>query len=122
MSIDLSPDGKFLAAGDDSANIILYNLETLKSVYSFQAIKVVKSITFSPDGKYLVAGTNYSYGDNSFVYNLETQKKIWTFQSETAYGAIAFSPDGKVLAVGSSVYDFYKQKRIKNYETRKLRK
>lgn len=57
LCTSFSPDGKFLASGDEDGVIILWDVNTGKKIQSLFGHKDnVNCISFSPDGKYIVSG------------------------------------------------------------------
>lgn len=109
LAIAISPDSCRLASGDNSGNIIVWNLETYeKELLIPTALSLINSIAFSPDGKLLVAAGKNRYDD--FVdcrrlqaWNLSNECKQDIFISaedlhSDVINSVAFSPDGKILA------------------------
>ncbi len=114
-SVAFSPDGKTLAAGDDTSGangtdgiIKLWNVVTgkLAATLTDPGSQGAFSVAFSPDGRTLAAGD----GNGSvYLWNVVTGKLAATFTDPGSQGAdsVAFSPDGKALAAGDrngSVY------------------
>src|SRR5690348_1645239 len=59
-SLAFSEDAKFLAAGTEEGNVILWNLEAKRSCYSIFVAKHVNALTFTHDGTLLFTGTHQS--------------------------------------------------------------
>ena len=55
LTVDFSPDGKLLAAGEDSGKVKVWNLQS-NQVSTFQHDAAVFTVDFSSDGKLLAAG------------------------------------------------------------------
>jgi WD40 repeat protein len=97
-SISYSPDGRYLASGDDDYTIRMWNASDHSSVVVLQGQSgLVLSVSFSPNGKLLV-----SAGSDGSV-------RFWSVENETfllflpnhhsrAVSSVAFSPDGQTLA------------------------
>jgi len=114
-SLALSPDGKILAAGNQSAQItlwdhtahiwdvmprLLFNNLDLPNFGLGHALGI-ESIAWSPDGKMLATG---SLDKTIIVWDMATHQPIG--QPLTAHTgpiySVAFSPDGTILASGSN--------------------
>ena len=102
ISVAVSPDGKFIAAGSGSGTIHVWHLDSLQSAASFLApSNRWNGVAFSPDGKLLAAcGMR--------------EARLWEFESRRLlrilpgkrFRSVAFSPDGKLLVAGASSMDF----------------
>jgi WD40 repeat protein len=101
--VAFSPDGKFLASGSADNTIIIWDVESRRSVGEPLTghTDSVSCIAFSPDGKTLVSSSH----DNTLIlWDVETHQPV----GEPLKGhkdsilSVAFSPDGKMLASGSS--------------------
>jgi hypothetical protein len=110
---DLSPDGKFLAVGDNRTLVL----------WDFPARKVLKRIprdiggwvmglSFSPDGKQLaeLTGSGWNNGGRDsrlFLWDTSTWESREVPLDNTGGGPIRvlFSPDGKVVATGGVDHD-----------------
>ena len=102
-SVAFSPDGNYLATGDNSYYAKIWNLKTGNEVNSFNHQRSVSSVAFSPDGKYLATGDYLYYAR---IWNLETGNQVKSFKhsSRVTNYSVAFSPDGKYLVTGSGSY------------------
>jgi len=103
-SIAVSPDGGFVAAGNENGSTYLWDVATGKlSTQPSGSLKDphgknVYGIAFSPVGNLLAAGdTNGS----TYLWNVATGKLINTFKDPNSKGLydVAFSPDGSLIAV-----------------------
>jgi len=103
----ISPDGKIIATGDDSANVYLWNTTTRKIATKITARGTdprngVQDLAFSPDGKTLAIGTGYG---PTYLCSSITGKIIATLDGKiSGTNEIAFSPDDKTLAVIDDTY------------------
>jgi len=105
LSLDFSPDGRYLATGSEDNTLNLWQLDE-KTDGEFEAGRVltlqhpdwVKSLAFSPDGTILASGALdrkvrlWSIPDGDLLELLRTTHQVLS---------IAFSPDGRTLAVGT---------------------
>ena len=69
-SVVFSPDGKSLASGSASGEIILWDLETGSQIKSMQGHSqmIWRSLDYSPDGSRLISGCR---DDTLIVWDLE---------------------------------------------------
>jgi serine/threonine protein kinase/Tol biopolymer transport system component len=109
-SVAFSPDGKTLAAANDTSGdnpadgtIRLWNVATGKQAAEFTdpSSQGAYSVVFSPDGKTLATG---DANGHVYLWNVATGKLAATFTDPSSQGAysVVFSPDGKTLATGDA--------------------
>lgn len=102
-AISVSPDGKLLAGGTWSGELVIIDLQTRKPeiVYNDPSAQIL-SVRFSPDGKKLGFGTFEKNEKRGLVkiFDMETRSKdVKQFKGHTAgVYDIEFSHDGKLLA------------------------
>jgi WD40 repeat protein len=97
LSVAISPDGQWLAAGDNAVR--LWKIIDGKQIHLFGEHKNwVWTVTFSPDGKILASG---SEDQTIILWDTETGNLIKSLESVSWIKSIVFSPDGKILASGS---------------------
>jgi WD40 repeat protein/serine/threonine protein kinase len=99
ISLSFSPDGEYLAAGDDNGKVELWNVHPLEliAVMGRHAARV-KAVAFSPDGKRVVSSSDdktialWNVGSRSLA------RRIGTHVAPVR--SVAFSPDGKHIVSG----------------------
>jgi WD40 repeat protein len=108
-ALSLSPDGRWLALGDDAGRLHLWDAQTGDPLWTSDAHRsVVQALAFSPEGQLLASG-----GDDGALYLWDATKGqvqatlIEPYAPESlslaSVEAVAFSPNGRWLA--SAVYD-----------------
>ncbi|HEU5290982.1 MAG TPA: hypothetical protein VFU05_10090 [Cyclobacteriaceae bacterium] len=106
-AISVSPDGKLLAGGTWSGELVLIDLQSKKPevVYKDSAAQIL-SVRFSPDGKKLAFGTYEIKEKRGLVKMFDMAKRTKDERQLTGHKAgvydIEFSPDGKLLASAGS--------------------
>ncbi|MEH2260678.1 NB-ARC domain-containing protein [Nostoc sp.] len=99
-SVAFSPDGKFLATGDTSGEIRLYQVADGKQLLTVNGhTGFIWPVAFSPDGHIFASG-----GDDQKVklWNTNTGQCLANLQGHSGgIWSIAFSPDGQLLASSS---------------------
>lgn len=99
ISLSFSPDGEYLAAGDDNGKVELWNVHPLKliAVMGRHAARV-KSVAFSPDGDQVVSSSD----DKTIaLWNVGSRSLATRIGTHVApVRSVAFSPDGKHIVSG----------------------
>jgi prepilin-type N-terminal cleavage/methylation domain-containing protein len=116
----LSPDGRYLAVGEQADPPKLYVWDISGIVHGSTVATVYNAgiaadfdnptaLTFSPDGNYLVmgGGNKVSGNDNIVIYKIDTGNTFtkladpldWVSQAIRAGTAFAFSPDSRYIAM-----------------------
>jgi len=95
-SLCFSGDGKYLAAGEDSSQIVCFDVNTRKEIrtYVSQGEDLLSSLCFSRDRKYLAAGT---YAGSLTVWELSSGSEVVYSQCEGPILTCSFHPDSKEL-------------------------
>jgi WD40 repeat protein len=105
-ALDLSPDGRTLAAGDTSGNVLFFDAVTGRRVgRPYTALGAISAVRFSPDGRYLAVAFEEQFVDildaGTHQY---TRRLVVAPPSSSALidnpwvlGTIAFSPDSREL-------------------------
>ena len=105
-ALDVSPDGRTLAAGDSSGNVLFFDVATGRRIAApYRALRAISAVRFSPDGK-LVALVEADSVDLLDARSRQSKKRllagppsiITDTDNPWVIGAIAFSPNSRVLA------------------------
>ncbi len=103
-----SPDSKALASIYENGEIILWDLETRRTIRSFPGeggtggLGAMTSMAFSPDGKSLVSAS-YANGLTITLWDVTTGQSIEVERDLSHGNGMVLSPDGKLLAYGKCV-------------------
>jgi WD40 repeat protein len=96
-SMACSPDGRFIATGNEDSMIILHEASTGRKIRSlFNHTGKITSLSFSPDGSLLASGA-----DDKTITLWKTESgniKRTLYDHENGVVCVAFSPDGKFFA------------------------
>lgn len=97
--VDFSPDGRFLASGeDDGKEIRLWSLATGETVQRFPCKSLCGRAAFSPDGRWLAFG----YENTLKMWEIETGQERAIPTGYLRYkNFVEFSDDGQLIASGS---------------------
>jgi WD40 repeat protein len=105
-AVAFSPDSKIMASGGFDIVILLWDLQTGKSLGILEEIDCVQSLAFSPDGKILAAGNSIDVSAKKIngainLWDMQTREILHTLSGhERATECLAFSTDGRILASG----------------------
>lgn len=97
QSLDLSPDGVYIATANLEKKLTVWNLLHCNIAYKLPGHdKHIEDVVFSPSGKLLA-----SSGEDDVVniWNLELRKKVATIEGRKNMEGIAWSANGRYLAV-----------------------
>jgi WD40 repeat protein len=96
----ITPDGKYIAAGDLLGNVILWDTTTGEELKNVNLeSRIVSNFTFSPDGQILAVflqGKDVYSGFDVFLLDSKTGEIVKIFSTVDWY---AFSPDSKTIAI-----------------------
>jgi WD40 repeat protein len=106
MTIDFSPDGETLVAGDYNGITILWNWKESKSIYSLpKSESYLQKASFSPDGQFFAT-----------IAGIEKEVRIWTREGKLfqqfdgilfGMATIQFTPDSRSILVAGNEPKFY---------------
>src|SRR5262249_19339924 len=105
VCVALSPDGKWVAAGDPHDKTIkLWNAGTGTFERTLSTGEAQPwSLGFSPDSKTLLAGGQTADGSGDVtLWNVETGDLKHTLKREKFGTSVAFSPNGKIAGSGGA--------------------
>jgi WD40 repeat protein len=110
IALDISPDGKYLAAGIDDGSVeireIKSEIRNMKSdgkIFSYKSKREVYTVVFSPDGRLLAIG---ELDSTARVFEISSKKEVRAFRGHGGgVRAVAFSSDGKYLVTGCDDYN-----------------
>ena len=107
-SLAWSPDGRYLATGDDQKSVQVWDrdLEKKPIIGPFKNHQEeVSSVAWSPDGKLLASSSLRDFSDTQIVVlrfpSGEKEKNFKLQDRGVEVKSLSFSPDGQVLAVGN---------------------
>lgn len=99
--VTFSPDGQFVATGDDNGNLRLWYVTNNEPVWNVQGhTSTIWDATFSPDGQVLVSG-----GSDQTIqfWDVRTGQRLNVLSGhKETVRSVAVSPDGNILASASA--------------------
>jgi WD40 repeat protein len=98
-TMNYSPDGNYILAGEQGAVIRLFDARSMAEVYSIKVLAdYIYSLEFSPDGKYFIS----TLPDRIILFDTAAGKEISTFlnPNKGRFTNAVFSPDGRFIAIG----------------------
>ena len=96
LAVAFSPDGRFLATGDNIGQVNIWNVQRQQLVAQFEGDATsVYAVKFSPDGK-ILAGAGYT-GETK-LWKAPNWERLGTLAGNGTIFGISFSPDSSMLA------------------------
>ena len=100
VAVEVSYDGRYLAAAAEDGSFLLYDLQEIKQLKLNGDLGKVRAITFSPSNTQVATG---SEDGKIRIWNVNTRDRVIGMQaSNKKILALAFSPAGNWLASGSA--------------------
>ncbi len=106
LAVAFSPDGRYIATGDDQGDVGLWDLDSSRNLWWKRLGGEVVVVTFSPDGRYVAADGSDSNGPYVAVLGVDNGTESQrtgvgdTSDRATRINSIAFSPNGNYVAIG----------------------
>ncbi len=101
VSVDFSPDGRYIATGDTDGDVVLWEVGNDEWIYYRSLGGQVQGVAFSPDGRYIAADGN----DGNVIANLLEKSNGAIVNSRYVddeannINSIAYSPNGNYVAI-----------------------
>jgi WD40 repeat protein len=97
--LDVSPDGRLLAAGLVDGSVTLWDTTSWSRRATLPGrVEYIRSVAFSPDGSLLAAGGGIAGGQLK-VWDVQEEKVRWDLPGHPgSVMGVAFSPEGETLA------------------------
>ncbi len=98
MTLDISPDGKYIVSGSLGDEIICWNATTFEKISSQQFDEAITSVRFSP------TGDTFAVADRSNIVTIfdspsqQVVQRIGPFPQDVS--SLAFHPNGDFIAIG----------------------
>lgn len=95
--IAISPDGRFVAAGDSSRQLHIWSVDESRLLHQQEYTDNVEAVCFSPDSSLLLAGGKY---ESFELIEVESQKTVWSTAAGDGTGRAVFNQSGDQLITG----------------------
>ena len=97
-SLAASKDGRWIAAGTENGELIMWDAKTFEEVFSHGECYTIPGVDFSPDSTRLV---NTPGAGTTTVWNVATRKEVLSLDHDGCVLAARYSPQGDRIATAS---------------------
>lgn len=102
-SVDISSNGKYIAAGSGDHNLYLIDMDKDEPLWKFEADERVGSVSISQDGNYIAAG---SKDKKVYLFSKESKIPLWDYKTDSWVDSIAISADGAYIVAGTGAVNY----------------
>ncbi len=102
-SLDISSNGKYIAAGSGDHNVYLIDRDKDELLWKFEAGERVGSVSISQDGNYIAAG---SKDKNVYLLSKESKIPLWDYKTDSWVDSVAISADGSYIVAGTGAAQY----------------
>ncbi len=104
ISVAISSDGQYIAAGGFGDKIYLFNRDSSAYSYgiplwNYTAGGLINSVAISSDGQYVAVG---SYDDKVYLFDNASSTPLWNYTTGDDVRSVAISSDGHYIAAGGT--------------------
>ena len=99
IDVTVSPDNRYVVAGDMFGNLVVWDFETTEIVFLASNQGAVMSLSFSPDSQLLLQSSSDGM---AHLWNTQTWEEIWNRPVAPGVNEISFSPDGRYFVIADS--------------------
>ncbi len=102
-SVDISSNGRYIAAGSGDHSIYLIDRDKDEPLWKFEADERVGSVSISQDGNYIAAG---SKDKNVYLLSKESKIPLWEYRADSWVSSVAISADGAYIVAGTGAAQY----------------
>ena len=95
LCLAVSKDGRFIAAGSDSGNVLVWDATNYEQVFAGEQSTQgnIRAVDFSPDSTRLVSAKGWNY--TATILDVASRKQVQTLDHDKQWvGAAKYSPEG----------------------------
>jgi WD40 repeat protein len=97
LSVAFSPNGRTLAAGDNSGDVRLWDTASGQETHTLSEGSAVSGVAFDKDGRTVAVADD---SGNVGLWDGSNGQETDSFAEGGSVNSVAFSPDGRTLGVG----------------------
>ena len=103
-SVAFGPEGKYIAAGADNGNVVVWDINSENPILNFENDRAnyIRDVTFSPDNKFFGSCNVNIYGTGSSItiWDMENFEIVQSLNENNKAYFMTFSPDNQMIAEG----------------------